>query len=223
MDIQNLQRTMIFRGMNENEIEDTLAALSAAEKKYKKNSAIFHAGRTTERMGLVLEGSVTIESNDMWGNRTILSHVGKGQFFAETYALLENEPMLVDVTANEDCSILFLRIGSLKQLISASNIWTQKLVANLLTISAHKNLTLSGRSFHTSPKTIRGRVMAYLNSVSLQKDTKKFDIPFDRQQLADYLNLERTALSKELGKMQKDGIISVNKNRFIINVSSDEQ
>ena len=223
MDIQNLQRTMIFRGMNENEIEDTLAALSAAEKKYKKNSAIFHAGRTTERMGLVLEGSVTIESNDMWGNRTILSHVGKGQFFAETYALLENETMLVDVTANEDCSILFLRIGSLKQLISASNIWTQKLVANLLTISAHKNLTLSGRSFHTSPKTIRGRVMAYLNSVSLQKDTKKFDIPFDRQQLADYLNLERTALSKELGKMQKDGIISVNKNRFIINVSSDEQ
>lgn len=222
MDSLNLQKTVIFHGMDENEIEDALTALSGAEKKYKKSSAILHAGRTTERMGLVLEGSVTIESNDMWGNRTILSHVGKGQFFAETYALLENEPMLVDVTANEDCRILFLRIGSLKQLISARNTWTQKLVTNLLTISAHKNLTLSGRSFHTSPKTIRGRVMAYLNSVSLQKGTKEFDIPFDRQQLADYLNLERTALSKELGRMQKDGIISVKRNHFKIHFEQED-
>ena len=131
--------------------------------------------------------------------------------------------MLVDVTANEDCHILFLRIGNLSQLIYARNTWTQKLVTNLLTISAHKNLTLSGRSFHTSPKTIRGRVMAYLNSVSLQKGANEFDIPFDRQQLADYLNLERTALSKELGKMQKDKIISVNRNHFIIHVSDDDK
>ena len=131
--------------------------------------------------------------------------------------------MLVDVTANEDCRILFLRIGSLSQLMSARNTWTQKLVTNLLTISAHKTLTLSGRSFHTSPKTIRGRVMAYLNSVSLQKGANEFDIPFDRQQLADYLNLERTALSKELGKMQKDKIISVNRNHFIIHVSDDDK
>lgn len=224
MDIQNLLlNSVIFRGMSESEIEETLAALSGIEKKYKKGSAILHAGKTTELMGLVLEGSVTIESNDIWGNRTILSHVGKGQSFAETYALLENEPMLVDVTANEDCRILFLRIGSLRQLISSSNSWTQKLVTNLLTISALKNLVLSGRSFHTSPKTIRGRVMAYLNSVSLQKGSREFDIPFDRQQLADYLNLERTALSKELGKMQKDGIISVSRNHFIIYVTDDKQ
>ena len=224
MDIQNLLlNSVIFRGMSESEIEETLAALSGIEKKYKKGSAILHAGKTTELMGLVLEGSVTIESNDIWGNRTILSHVGKGQSFAETYALLENEPMLVDVTANEDCRILFLRIGSLRQLISSSNSWTQKLVTNLLTISALKSLVLSGRSFHTSPKTIRGRVMAYLNSVSLQKGSREFDIPFDRQQLADYLNLERTALSKELGKMQKDGIISVSRNHFMIYVTDDRQ
>ena len=223
MGIQNLQNTVLFRGMDDDEIKDALTALSGTEKKYIKGSVILHAGRTAERMGLVLDGSVTIESNDMWGNRTILSHVGKGQFFAETYALLENEPMLVDVTANENCRILFLRIGSLSQLVSARNTWTQKLVTNLLTISAHKNLTLSGRSFHTSPKTIRGRVMAYLNSISLQKGTKEFDIPFDRQQLADYLNLERTALSKELGKMRKAGIIDVSKNHFKIFISEDTE
>ena len=79
-----------------------------------------------------------------------------------------------------------------------------------------KNLHLSSRSFHTAPKTIRGRVMAYLNTVSLQEKSTEFDIPFDRQQLADYLNVERTALSKELGKMQNGGLIKTKKSHFIL-------
>ena len=216
MDTRQLQKSMLFRGMTETEISNALQVLEAREKNFQKSETLLIAGTITERMGLVLEGSVTIESNDVWGNRTIISHVGKGQVFAETYALLENEPMLVDVTASEDCRILFLRSGRIQSLKSSLEPWILKYVTNLLTISMHKNLILSGRSFHTAPKTIRGRVMAYLNSVSLQKHSRKFDIPFDRQQLADYLNLERSALSKELGKMQRDGLISCRKNHFII-------
>lgn len=216
MDAQQLQKTVLFQGMTESEIAEALRVLEAHEKRYEKGETLLTAGTITERMGLVLEGSVTIESNDAWGNRTIISHVGKGQVFAETYALLENEPMLVDVTASEDCRILFLRSGRIQSLKSSLEPWILKYVTNLLTISMHKNLILSGRSFHTAPKTIRGRVMAYLNSVSLQKHSREFDIPFDRQQLADYLNLERSALSKELGKMQRDGLISCRKNHFII-------
>ena len=112
-----------------------------------------------------------------------------------------------------DANILFLRMGKVN---SSMEPWAMKYITNLLTISAYKNLTLSGRSFHTAPKSARGRVMAYLNSVALQKHSREFDIPFDRQQLADYLNLDRTALSKELGKMKKDGIITVRKNHFVI-------
>lgn len=216
MDTRQLQKSMLFRGMTETEISNALQVLEAREKNFQKSETLLIAGTITERMGLVLEGSVTIESNDVWGNRTIISHVGKGQVFAETYALLENEPMLVDVTASEDCRILFLRSGRIQSLKSSLEPWILKYVTNLLTISMHKNLILSGRSFHTAPKTIRGRVMAYLNSVSLQKHSWEFDIPFDRQQLADYLNLERSALSKELGKMQRDGLISCRKNHFII-------
>ena len=216
MDAQQLQKTMLFRGLTDSEIAVALQVLEAHEKRYEKGETLLTAGSVTERMGLVLEGSVTIESNDAWGNRTIISHVGCGQVFAETYALLENEPMLVDVTASEDGRILFLRSGRIQSLQNSQNPWALKYITNLLTISMHKNLILSGRSFHTAPKTIRGRVMAYLNSVSLQRHSREFDIPFDRQQLADYLNLERSALSKELGKMQKDGLISCRKNHFII-------
>ena len=209
-----LKENIIFNGMSPDEIDQALSELCAIEKAYEKNSLILHAGDITDSLGLVLYGSVTIESNDAWGNRTILSNVAKGGFFAETYALLENEPLLVDVMANENCRILFFKVGSLKKLKSNMNLWSFKLISNLLMISANKNLLLSGRSFHTSPKTIRGRVMVYLSSVSLKKGSNEFDIPFDRQQLADYLNLERSALSKELGKMKKDGLIEVRKNHF---------
>lgn len=216
MDTRQLQQSMLFRGMTELEITKALQVLEAHEKSFQKGETLLIAGTITERMGLVLEGSVTIESNDVWGNRTIISHVGQGQVFAETYALLENEPMLVDVTASEDCRVLFLRSGRIQSLKNSLEPWALKYITNLLTISMHKNLILSGRSFHTAPKTIRGRVMAYLNSVSLQKHSREFDIPFDRQQLADYLNLERSALSKELGKMQKDKLIFCKKNHFLI-------
>jgi len=208
-----LKNSILFKGMTDAEREECLTALNAHKKFYKKGETVLYAGNLTDQMGMVLSGSVTIESNDIWGNCTILSHVGSGQFFAETYALLPDAVMLVDVMANEDCRILFLYIGNLFSNIKAAP-WSQKLYRNLLMISSHKNLTLSGRSFHTAPKSARGRILAYLNSVSLQKHSTEFDIPFDRQQLADYLNLERTNMSKELTRMKQDGIIECRKNHF---------
>lgn len=220
MDTELLSRTILFRGMSSEEILTALKQLNAREDCYKKGETILLAGEITPFMGLVLDGSVTIENNDMWGNRTILSRIGRGQFFAETYALLKDEPLMVDVIASENSNILFLKIGSLQELNQKSEVWTAKLIANLLTVSMHKNLTLSNRSFHTAPKTIRGRVMAYLNAESVRTRSREFDIPFDRQQLADYLNLERSALSKELGKMQRDGLISVRKNHFLLHTDT---
>ena len=216
MDIEFLKNSMIFRGMSDDDVTDSLRFLEANEQNFRKGATILHAGDITDRLGLVLQGSVTIESDDVWGNRTILSNADIGEIFAETYALLDGEPMLVNVVANEDCRILFLRIGSLKRLQNNMEQWTMRLVTNLLIITTHKNLVLSSRSFHTAPKTVRGRVMAYLNSVSMQKHAREFNIPFDRQQLADYLNLDRTALSKELGKMKKDGLIDYYRNAFKI-------
>ena len=215
MDTQMLRDNLLFRGMGAEEIEDCLQALSGRTQRYGKDAVILRAGDKAERMGIVLRGSVTVESNDIWGNCTILSHVDVGGFFAETYAYLPDAVMLVDVVANEDCEVLFLRIGELQN-APAEQGWRAKLIKNLLTVSMHKNLTLAGRSFHTAPKSIRGKVLSYLNTVSIQKCSTEFDIPFDRQQLADYLNVERTALSKELGKMRADGLIRVKRNHFEI-------
>ncbi|MBQ9349072.1 MAG: Crp/Fnr family transcriptional regulator [Oscillibacter sp.] len=208
-----LAQSALFQGMTEAEIHTALDELRVKNKAYEKGSVILHAGETTDRMGMVLSGRVTVESTDVWGNRTILSLLDAGQFFAEAYALLPGEILLVDVRVVENCRILFLSLSGIK---GHSEPWAEKLLLNLLTVSARKNLALSGRSFHTSPKTVRGRVMAYLNTVSLQQHSRKLAIPFDRQQMADYLNLDRTALSKELGKMRELGLIAYRKNWFEI-------
>ena len=180
MDINKIKDTIIFQGMTEHEIVDALKGLNAVTKRYEKGATILCTGSTTRSMGLIIEGSVTIENNDIWGNRTILGYAGKNDFFAETYGMLADEPMLVDVVANEDCKIAFLTIAALRSEALKNEAWASKIVSNLLVISTQKNLALSGRSFHLSHKTVRGRVMSYLNSESVRKAKTSFNIPFNR-------------------------------------------
>ena len=210
----NLNKTALFKGMSIEEIKICLKSLSALDKYYFKGEMVMLSGTSVDSMGLVLSGSITVEINDRQGNKTILSHISKGDFFAESYAFNENEFFAVDVEANEDCHILFLNLRAIKKAPKAPENWLHLFLLNLLTIVTDKNLSLTRRSYHASHKSIRGRVMAYLNSMSLRANSTSFDIPFNRSQLADYLNVERTALSKELKKMQDEGLISYRLNHF---------
>ena len=125
---------------------------------FAKGAVIFHAGQQVAELGIVLSGSVHIEANDLWGNRSILGHVATGEVFAETYALCAG-PMLVDAVAAEASSVEFLRLPALLVPANAEKSWYGKLQANLIAILASKNLALSGRMFCTGAKTIRGRVL----------------------------------------------------------------
>jgi CRP-like cAMP-binding protein len=209
-----LKKSGLFRNLTEDEMNEALRSLSIIKRGYKKGSFILNAGDTTGTVGMVLFGSVTIENNDIWGNRTVLSRAGAGEVFAEAYALLENEPLVVDVSANDPATVAFIDLSELWRGTNGSSGWRSKLLYNLLIIAMQKNRLLSERSFHTSPKSARGRIMAFLSSVSLRKGSSEFTIPFDRQEMADYLNLDRTALSKELGRMRNEGLIEFHKNRF---------
>lgn len=212
---KNLDQLPLFRGMSSAEKDQCLQALSAHKRSYKRGCFLFSAGDIVHEIGIVLNGSVTIEGSDLWGQRTILSYIGAGEFFAEVYAIT-GQPMMVDVHANENVEVLFLDIKGLQSPMFANSHWAALLNANLLDITARKNMVLSARSFHTAPKTIRERVLAYLSSIARQQHTNEFDIPFDRQQMADYLNVDRTALSKELSKLRDEGIIDFRKNHFTL-------
>ena len=178
-----IQSSRLFMGMKPEEIDTALDAMNAKYRTYGKGETVLHAGGQTDYVYLVISGSVTIENNDVWGNRTILNIMGPDDFFAETYAILKEEPMMVDAVANESCKILLLRIGALFESSFEPQLWSNRLVRNLLMISANKNLMLSERAFYISPKTVRSRIMAYLNSVSLKKHSKIFDIPLELRQI----------------------------------------
>lgn len=190
------------------------------ESSYEKNAVIFHTGQMTEEIGVVVNGCIHIENIDLLGNKSILSDIAAGQVFAETYAFCE-EPLMVDVVAAADSTILFLNVKKMLLPQYNSYHWQTTMRNNLLISAMHKNLILSQRIFCTTSKTIRGRILTYLSAQALrQNSTHSFDIPFDRQQLADYLSVDRSALSKELGKMQAEGIITFRKNHFTIQDSN---
>ena len=203
----------IFAGFSTDEYGAAMSHISAGTRSYRRGQVIFTAGDITDRLGVVIAGSVSIEASDMAGNVTLLGIVDTGGNFAGTYALL-GEPMMVDVRANTDCSVHFLCVRG----VDCPGTWGVKLIRNLLTMTARKNLHLSERSFINAAKTIRRRVMSYLNAVSLRESSRDFTIPMSRQQLADYLSTDRSALSKELCLMRDEGLITFRKNHFTLHV-----
>ena len=212
----NLGNTPLFRGMTVPDIKEMLRCLSAVERSYKKSAVILPEGTPTEQLGVVLSGRVIIEMGDVWGNNSVLSSIGPGGVFAEAYACVPGEPLMVNVTAAEDTRALLLNIR--RVLEPCANVCPRhvRLVRNLLTLCSEKNLQLSRRVLHTGPKSIRKRLLSYFSECIKRTGSYEFDIPYNRQQLADYLNVERSALSNELSLMQRDGLIRYEKNHFAV-------
>ena len=193
------QKTPLFQGIGETALAEMFTCGGARCKTYAKGEGLLRAGCITREVGIVQAGG----------------HVPAGQVFAETYAFC-GEPMMVDVVAAEETEVLFLNMDVLIHTPHPDSEWQPVLVQNLLNISLHKNLALSERIFCTTPKTVRGRLLLYLSNQAAKAGSKSFRIPFDRQGLADHLNLDRSALSKELGKMRDEGILETTKNEFTL-------
>ena len=214
MDYQFLSRTVLFRGIQPEEIKAMLSCLAAEKRIYEKGALIYRAGDVVTSLGVVLDGKVLIEHDDLWGSTTVLDSALPGQVFAETYACTAGEPLMVNVEAAKQSQVLFLNVSRVLRICTHACAFHGKLIQNLLALSAQKNLNLSRKILFTASKTIRGRLEIYLSDQAVKNGSSSFTIPFNRQQLADYLNVDRSALSAELGKMQKEGLIRVNKNRF---------
>lgn len=207
MDIQDLPATPLFRGLTSGEVQKALTALDARRQTFQREELLLQAGHCITHMGLVLKGRVHIEHLDVWGSKTLLGQAGEGDLFAETYACLPREALLVNVMAASDGEALFLATNRL--LHPGSEPWLQQMALNLLQIAARKNLGLARRNLYTAPKTIRGRVMAYFSALAVKNGGLRFTLPFDRQQLADFLGVDRSALSSALSQMQRDGLLTL--------------
>lgn len=199
----------LFHGLTDDEAAAAVAALRVRRRPFVKGEVLLEAGQRAPALGVVLAGRVHMEHLDMWGAKTLLGQAGPGDLFAETYACLPDEPLLVSVVAAADGEAMLLDTAQLLQ--RGCEPWRWRLTQNLLRIAARKNLGLAQRSLYTAPKTIRGRVTAYFSVLARRSGSTKFTLPFDRQQLADHLGVDRSALSSTLSAMQREGLVVMDK------------
>ena len=215
--------TQLFRGISESEITELLLCLEAHERSFQKGDTIFRAGSSVDEFGLVLSGSINIVVNLYWGNSIIFGHVGTGEVFAENYAAVPGKELACDVVACENTRVLFLKMQSVMTTCRMGCAYHNRIIQNMLRISAQKNLNMSSRMMHTASKSLRERLLSYLSEQALERGSAHFTIPFNRQQLADYLAVNRSAMSNELSKMQEEGLITFRKNEFILNETARDE
>lgn len=210
------EETELFRNISRAELSELLDCLGVRRKKYLRGEIILLEGTVTKQLGVVLSGRVIIEMTDLWGGRSIIGQVGAGGTFGEAYACVPEEPMLVTVIAAQDTQVLLIHVHRVLKTCPKGCAFHSVLIENLLSLCARKNLQLSRRMQYTAPKTIRGRLISYFSDCAKRAGSRSFTIPYNRQQLADYLSVDRSALSAELSRMQKEGLILYRKNRFEI-------
>ena len=164
----------------------------------------------------MLSGSVLIIQEDIWGNWNILSKAGPGQTFAAVYACAPGSRLNVSVIAETPVTVMFLNVKRILNVCPSACSHHSRVIRNLLSELAEKNLRFNEKLTHMGQRTTRAKIMSYLSAEAQRLGKYEFDIPFSRQQLADYLGVERSGLSLELGKMKKDGLLDYHKNHFVL-------
>mgnify|MGYP004457010275 FL=1 len=215
-----LRNCPFFNGMRDDEIQSILHCVQASTVTRSRGTYILRAGDTTEVMGLVLSGSVLILQEDLWGHRNILSKCTAGDFFGEPYAATSGAVLNVNAVAEDDCELLFLNVKRLLMSCPTACGHHQKLIRNLVSVLANRLLVFNDKITHVSKRSTREKLLSYLSTESVRQASLSFDIPFDRQQLADYLCVDRAAMSVELSKLQKEGILKTKRRHFELIIDS---
>lgn len=210
-----LKNSTLFEGIDEEDILALMGCLSATMKKYKKGEYIFRQGEYVSSLCIVAQGCVHIQCDDYWGNRTILNEVTACELFGESYATSKSRTPN-DAVAASDSTVVFLNIDKMMTVCSNTCLFHSQIIRNLLLILTDKNRSLVQKLTHISKRSTREKLISYLSAQSKLYQSNSFSIPFNRQQLADFLSVDRSAMSNELCKMRDEGLIEFHKSNFTL-------
>lgn len=214
--ISILQRSQLFAGVGEANIEAMLDCLSANLRDYKKGEYVLREGERVDNVMLLASGSLNIQKDDFWGNRSIVNHISAGEMFGEAYIAPESGPLLNDVIALEDSDIMFFDFRKILTVCSSACRFHTNVVQNLFFAISEKNRQLVQKLGHMSKRTTRDKLISYLSEQAKRGGSSTFSIPFNRQQLADFLCVDRSAMSNELCKMRDEGLLTFERSRFTL-------
>lgn len=209
-----LKRTRLFSGIGEDEIGAMLSCLEARLCTYKKGEYVLRQGERIDNIMILAEGALYIQRDDYWGNRSIISMISVGEMFGEAYAAPESGALMNDVLAVEDSAVIFFDVKRIITVCSSACRFHSMVVRNLFFAISEKNRKLVQKLTFMTKRTTREKLIAYLSEESKRKNSSEFSIPFNRQQLADFLSVDRSAMSNELCKMRGEGLIEFERNKF---------
>lgn len=215
-----IKNSALFGGMTDEEIQSVLHCLNAQTANYRKGDFILRVGSSTEAMGLLLSGSALIVQEDVWGRRSIMDMLSPGDFFAEPFAASSEHVLNVSVVADSPCSVMMLNMSRILSVCSAACVYHTQVVRNLVAALAKRILRLNNKITHMSKRSTKEKLLSFLSSESIRSGSLNFTISYDRQQLADYLCVERAAMSVALSALQKEGLLSYRKNHFILHTNA---
>ena len=212
--IHILKRTKLFAGVGDDEISAMLSCLGARLYNYKKGEYVLRQGEHLSDIIVLVEGNLHIQKDDYWGNRSILGQVAVGEMFGEAYVAPESGAILNDVVATENSTVIFFDVRKIITTCSSGCRFHSVIVQNMFFAISDKNRKLVQKLGHMSKRTTREKLISYLSEESKKQNSSSFTIPFNRQQLADFLSVDRSAMSNELCKMRDEGLIEFDKNYF---------
>jgi CRP-like cAMP-binding protein len=209
-----LLESTLFHGISESELDGLMKCLSVILKSYEKNQFILMAGTCVNTIGIMVEGSAQITREDADGNRAILSDLGRSDLFAEAYAVAESKELPITVIATSPSTVIWVPFDKIVSRCDKACEFHRILIENLIKIIAKKNILINEKMRLLSCKTTRAKLLTYLVDYSEMTGRNKFKIPFTRNELADFLSVDRSAMSRELSKLRDDGYIRFKKNEF---------
>lgn len=202
-----LKKCPLFNGIKAENLSEMLICLSAKEKSFKKGDTVLAEGDSASSFGIVLQGSVQLIRIDYYGNRSILASIGSGQLFGEAFACAGLEAMPIDITAQEDTVILLIDAFSISHPCKKACSFHSQLILNLLNIVSRKNLLLHQKIEITSKRSTREKLLTYLFIQAKQAESNTFSIPYNRQELSDYLGVDRSGLSAQISKLRREKVL----------------
>lgn len=211
-----LKRTKLFSGIGADNILSMLGCLNATVQSHKKGEYVFRQGEYIHSLTLLAEGRLHIQKEDYWGNLSILNEIRPGEMFGEAYIVPNSGTLMNDVVATEDSTILSFDIDRVLSVCPSTCPFHTSLVKNLFYTISEKNKSLVQKLGYMSQRTTREKLLSYISDEAKRQNSSTITIPFNRQQLADFISVDRSAMSNELCKMRDEGILDFHKNEFTL-------
>lgn len=211
-----VKKSPLFYGITDDELYTLLKCCAGEQVLYEDGESIFRMGESVDKVVILLTGRARVIQENFWGQQENIFYVKEGELFGESYSCARTPVLPVSVVAEGACETLFLNYQRMITFCPLACDFHTRFIHNLLRLVSERNVKLESKLEHVCRKTTREKLLSYLSQQAIASGSRDFDVPYNRQELAEYLCVDRSAMSNELGKMRNEGMLEFRKKHFVL-------